>query len=209
MAKEIKKRFPANTTLSDVTFLNDKKVDGELYAYFQILSFPEDNQTIVSKKDLPTKKEMCGNLGFKSVKTFNSHLKYLIEKGYIIEELEKYILPNVEDFYTLIPLETLRVLNNTLQEQVIKVYIYLGQKHKYKEHYEFTIKELATHIGIKLDNHSRAYQLLNDILTVLSSLGLVKFITKRTGTEEIKILTHFDTYINEVKSASSYNNSER
>jgi hypothetical protein len=27
------KRFPANTTLKDITFLNDKKINGELYAY--------------------------------------------------------------------------------------------------------------------------------------------------------------------------------
>jgi hypothetical protein len=31
--KEIKKRFPATIDLSMKTFLNDKKVDGELYAY--------------------------------------------------------------------------------------------------------------------------------------------------------------------------------
>jgi hypothetical protein len=31
---EDKKRFPANTTLDTTTFLNDKKVNGELYAYY-------------------------------------------------------------------------------------------------------------------------------------------------------------------------------
>ena len=30
---EDKKRFPANTTLDSLTFLNDKKINGELYAY--------------------------------------------------------------------------------------------------------------------------------------------------------------------------------
>lgn len=29
-----KKRFPANTTMEALTFLNDKKINGELYAYF-------------------------------------------------------------------------------------------------------------------------------------------------------------------------------
>ncbi len=41
-----------------MTFLNDKKVDGELYAIFQEHSFPEEKdgekRTIVKKKDLPT-----------------------------------------------------------------------------------------------------------------------------------------------------------
>lgn len=34
----IEKRFPADTTLTSLTFLNDKKIDGELYALFQSMS---------------------------------------------------------------------------------------------------------------------------------------------------------------------------
>ena len=33
--KNISKRFPANTTLETATFLNDKKINGELYALLQ------------------------------------------------------------------------------------------------------------------------------------------------------------------------------
>jgi len=33
MAKGYEKRFPADTTLEKLTFLNNKKIDGELYAY--------------------------------------------------------------------------------------------------------------------------------------------------------------------------------
>lgn len=32
--KEYRKRFPATTELESLTFLNDKKVNGELYAIF-------------------------------------------------------------------------------------------------------------------------------------------------------------------------------
>jgi hypothetical protein len=35
---EERKRFPADTTLDNLTFLNDKKINGELYAYLQGLS---------------------------------------------------------------------------------------------------------------------------------------------------------------------------
>ena len=31
--KDESKRFPADTTMKSLTFLNDKKVNGELYAY--------------------------------------------------------------------------------------------------------------------------------------------------------------------------------
>lgn len=54
------KRFPANTTLDELTFLNDKKVNGELYALLQEISeyevFDKDNHvfsTYVLKKSMP------------------------------------------------------------------------------------------------------------------------------------------------------------
>jgi hypothetical protein len=33
LEREEKKRIPADTTLETLTFLNDKKINGELYAY--------------------------------------------------------------------------------------------------------------------------------------------------------------------------------
>jgi hypothetical protein len=49
-----KKRFPANTSLEVDTFLNNKKIDGELYAFLQRYSYPdEEKRTIVPKKNLP------------------------------------------------------------------------------------------------------------------------------------------------------------
>lgn len=51
----INKRFPANTTLTQDTFLNDKKVDAELYAFLISLSYPDETKrTITRKIDLPT-----------------------------------------------------------------------------------------------------------------------------------------------------------
>jgi hypothetical protein len=51
----IQKRFPANTALNESTFLNNKKIDAELYALLQSLSYPNDEGlTVVYKKDLPT-----------------------------------------------------------------------------------------------------------------------------------------------------------
>lgn len=78
------KRFPADTTLDTLTFLNDKKINGELYAYLQELSTYElgDLQepiTFVNKKDMPKQSLMCETLGIKSPKTLRSHLNYLIE----------------------------------------------------------------------------------------------------------------------------------
>ena len=40
-SKKIVKRFPADTKLNYATFLNNKKIDGELYAFLQSLSMPK------------------------------------------------------------------------------------------------------------------------------------------------------------------------
>lgn len=171
---QIQKRFPANTVL------NDKKVDGELYALYQEYSRPveEDGEyiTIVNKKDLPTQTVICAKLGIKSAKTYRSHRDYLVDSGYVIDDAEqgRYILPNKESIFLMIPLRTLQFLNDTIKEQVIKVYIYLGQRWKFKKDYVFTVKEVGQHIGVKVDNDSRAYTLINNALLCLESIGLIK-----------------------------------
>lgn len=38
----VNKRMPADTTLKELTFLNDKKIDGELYALLQSYSVPNE-----------------------------------------------------------------------------------------------------------------------------------------------------------------------
>lgn len=171
---QIQKRFPANTVL------NDKKVDGELYALYQEYSrsVEEDGEyiTIVNKKDLPTQTVICAKLGIKSAKTYRSHRDYLVDSGYVIDDAEqgRYILPNKESIFLMIPLRTLQFLNDTIKEQVIKVYIYLGQRWKFKKDYVFTVKEVGQHIGVKVDNDSRAYTLINNALLCLESIGLIK-----------------------------------
>ena len=50
----------------------------------------------------------------------------------MVEEDYRYILPNKEDIYLLIPLSTLQFMQDVLKEPVIKTYIYLAQKWKQK-----------------------------------------------------------------------------
>ena len=134
---------------------------------------PNDGLTIVLKESLPTQSAICKKLGIGDARTYKSHLKYLIESGYILEDEYKYVLPNKEDIYLLIPLETIQFMQDTLKEPVIKTYIYLGQKWKQKQGYEFSYEEIAQHIGIKLTGNSRGYQYIQNILTALSNNGLI------------------------------------
>lgn len=93
------KRFPADTTLEELTFLNNKRIDAEIYTYFQCCSYPKKNKTIAYKKDLGTQSEICEILrdygAQLSLATYKRHLNYLIEQGYIIEEKDYYVLPSL------------------------------------------------------------------------------------------------------------------
>lgn len=194
----INKRFPADTSLQKETFLLNKKIDGELYALFQSYSKPNSNgDTVVKKKDLPTLTEL-GKILSLCDDTVGTHRKALIKAGYIIDDKanKQYILPNLEDIYILIPLHTLQYLNDNLREHVIKIYVYLGQRWKYKgSNYIFTIQEIADHIGIKLDNNQRNYNKINNALYVLRDAGLINwedtYTIKQEKTIPQKRLTNF------------------
>lgn len=127
----VEKRFPATVTIDDdvTTFLHDKKINAELYAYLQSKSYPDDNKrTIVKKSDLDKQDEICKIIGIRSRSTLRSHLLYLIEVGYVVDEKDakQYYLPDLEQIYLLIPLDTLHFIQDTVKEAVYKVYIYLG-----------------------------------------------------------------------------------
>lgn len=196
------KRFPANTTLNELTFLNDKKVNGELYALLQEISeyevFDKDNHiflTYVPKKSMPKQAKMCEILGIKSPKTLRTHFNYLIEQGYIEETDDKYILPELENIYFLIPRPTLKYLNDNCKEHVIKIYVYLGQRYKQSLYngtlYEFTLEELGNHIGIKVKNSSRGYEIINNALDLLYNSGLIDYVSYFDGQMQKKKLTKF------------------
>ena len=203
------KRFPADTSLDFTTFLNDKKVNGELYALLQgcseytvIDKTLNLYQTFVPKSKMPTQAFMCNKLGIKSPKTLREHLKYLIDQGYIIpggtgedDKNISYYLPEMENIYFLIPTETLQYLNNNCREHVFKIYIYLGQRYKMAlnmgKQYEFTLEELGTHIGIGIKNHAKQYNMVNNALELLFNSGLIEYVSFFDGTMQKKKLVKF------------------
>lgn len=171
---KIQKRFPADTTLDTLTFLNDPKVDAELYAYLQSMSFPDaaTGTTRVEKKRLP-KQEIIAKevLHRDSRNTVGNHLRYLKQRGYIEDNGTHYILPQKEDIYFKIPLDLLDYFLDTVREPVIKTYIYLGQRYNYKpKEYVFTVKEIAEHIGMNYNAQSKC---INNYIDILERLGLI------------------------------------
>lgn len=193
------KRIPADTTLTEPTFLNDKKVDGELYAYLQSISMPVENEgkmeTRVYFKNMATQAKICEKVKIKSPKTYKVHLNYLIENGYIEVKDDYYLLNNKENAFLMIPLETLQFLVDVVQEHIIKIYVYLGQRYKYGltlgKQWEFTIQEVADHVGLKLDGTPRSYAIINHALEALSSFGLISYVSFFDGKAPKKKLTGF------------------
>jgi hypothetical protein len=63
----------------------------------------------------------------------------------------------------MIPLDTLQFLNSCLKDRVIKLYIYLGQRWKYKQDkYTFTLRELGEHLGMNAKTYQRDITELNN-----------------------------------------------
>lgn len=202
--KEIKKRFPATISSDTLTFINDKKIDAELYAILQGLSEKYlTGETVVYKKTLPTQSNLCKQLHISSPKTYRAHLNYLIEKGYVVEEEQYYVLPNKEDIYQLIPLETIRYLNNNCKEHVYKIYIFLTQMYNWKrasgEYYIFNSDQLGKAVGLKIKNYSKGYEIINDALTLLSLSGLIRYVEFFDGQTQKKKLLSVSVKVAELK----------
>lgn len=216
--KNIMKRFPADTHLdkNNLTFLSNKKIDGELYALLQLYSIaelkpeyektkidPNDKNmykyynTVVKKENLPPQNQICSTLGIKSPKTYKTHLTNLQQSGYIIfQEDGSYLLPHMEDIYMMIPLKTLQYLNNNCKEHVIKIYIYLGQRFNYVQslgrlEYNFTSEEIGYHLGLQVRNNARLYKVIKDALLLLVNSGLIEYHEVFDGKSYKKCLTGF------------------
>lgn len=184
----IEKHFPADTSMKMLTFLNNKNIDGRLYGYLQSKSMPfkmsdDSYETRVDKFELGTQSEFCEAIQIKSPKTLRKHLNILIETGYLRDCKEYYVLVQKEDIFFKIPLDTLRFIQNIIPEDVIKIYIYLGQRYKYAAmkgtKYSFSIKEIIEHLGLSVGDKSRNF--VKDGLDALMNNGLIKFVSYREG----------------------------
>jgi DNA-binding XRE family transcriptional regulator len=185
------KRFPSDFSLEYNTFLNDKGINAELYAILLGLSKVIENSsekiTYVKRGDI-NKTKIAETLGV-SRPTLNKKFEYLKDRGYLIEDNEGYQILTREICYLDIPVETLWYLQDTLKEEVIKTYIYLGVRYNYKKDYQFTLEEIGAHCGISLAGHyERNYTKLNNILAILKDCGLIDFEKVYVGKEERKQL---------------------
>lgn len=130
---------------------------------------------------MPSQAKICEKIGVKSPKTYRAHLQYLLDTGYVIDNNNVYILPEVEDIYLLLPLDTLHFILDTVTESVIKIYVYLGQRYKYKRDYVFTQEEIAQHLGVRLDGKPETRRQIKNALIALQNNGLIEYETFYDG----------------------------
>lgn len=87
----IEKHFPADTSMEILTFLNNKNIDGRLYAYLQSKSMPimiekdgiKNYETRVDKFEIGSQSDFCKAVKIKSTKTLRKYLNILINTGYV------------------------------------------------------------------------------------------------------------------------------
>ena len=135
--------------------------------------------TVIYKQNMPTGLEMAehltpkGNSQKVSKATANRHFKKLMDYGYIKKEKDYYEILNPEDSFLMVPLDTINFLLDNLRPHVFKTFIYLVQRNKFKENYEFTIQELAEHTGLSTTHRQSTNATLKNALLVLNKLNLV------------------------------------
>lgn len=175
--------------------MEDKKFNDIVYAYLQSVSYKIENISeyrFLYKSQLNytrIARELKMNL-----KTCKSKIKYLFENGYIVEvkkdDLTIYELPNLGQYYFLIPNETLKYLVDTCNENIIITYAYLGQlKNALGDKAYFTKSRLLILLGYGINakikgrktvipsTNQRDWDRINNILDMLENK--LKLITTK------------------------------
>lgn len=183
----------------------DKKYHDLLYGVLQEMSYgeklPGDDiiSRYVNKKDF-TYQSLGDRIGLKRVAA-SKYFKHLIELGLIEEDVKgkRYKLLYLDkSIATLIPFETLRKLNNSLNHNAISVYVYLLKRYiaAGEQEYIYTRNQLKAFCGIAINTNSND-EVISDILQVLELLGLIE--RKYVQAEDNKTITYITCVRNQIK----------
>lgn len=183
----------------------DKKYHDLMYGVLQELSYGEKtpgDETIiryVNKKDFSFE-SLGEKVGLKRV-TASKYFKNLIALDLVEEDKDnkRYkLFPLDKSIATLIPFETLRKLNNSLNHNAISIYVYMLKRYIAAGEKEFcyTRNQLKSFCGMATDTNGND-EVISDILQVLELLGLIE--RKYVQTEENKTLTYITVVRNQIK----------
>lgn len=210
---ENKRRIPTGGTV-----MEDKKFNDILYAYLQSISYRDPNKEdrYVWKNDC--KREDLAKALKMNLSTLKRKFNHLVSNGYIVEKEDIFELPKVSQWNFFIPVETLKFLIDTTNEDIITVYAYLGQlKNQMKDKAYYTESKLLILLGYKTklrtkdengnqmyraSTNSRDWERINNIIKALKLFGLLTTVEKKeiyNGKEVYKTYYEISTIVRESK----------
>ena len=198
--------------------MEDKKFNDILYAYLQSISYRDPNKEdrYVWKNDC--KREDLAKALKMNLSTLKRKFNHLVSNGYIVEKEDTFELPKVSQWNFFIPVETLKFLIDTTNEDIITVYAYLGQlKNQMKDKAYYTESKLLILLGYKTklrtkdengnqmyraSTNSRDWERINNIIKALKLFGLLTTVEKKeiyNGKEVYKTYYEISTIVRESK----------
>lgn len=166
-------------------YLSMKNYCDVLYCYLQVISQYDENRNIryISTKDC--KFTVIGRALGMSRQTVSKKFKVLVDAGLVVKFDTRYELVNLDKTLAeLVPFSTLRILTNTVKENVISTYIYLLVRYRVEEQkeFKFTLEQIKNNIGIGT-SRSTDY-IVTDILLVLKKLELLNYELRNENQED-------------------------
>lgn len=192
-------KFPSDINDTNNTFIQNKRINDNLYGLLLLYAKEINNQYVIFKNDLPSQNTICESLNICRT-TLNTHLNYLTDNNYLIQQDDKYIINNPEKTYFEIPYDTLSQLIDSKINYIIKIFIYFGQQMKDTKAISFTISDLIDLLGLSNAGNSSSYQKINNILDYLKTYNFIYYNDKQTGLyNKGKLLTNFKLNINKIQ----------
>ena len=121
----------------------------------------------------------------------STKFKNLIELGLIELEDNRYIIHTLDGKEAaLVPLETLRILNNTLSHNCINVFVYLLNRYAAAqgEEYVVTLGQIKNFVGLSEKSRSNN-EVVTDILWILQKLGLVEYSLEFSDGKKLYVIS--------------------
>ena len=149
-----------------------------LYCYLQERSFLDiDGNRYIAKKDVVFN-HIAEDLK-KNRQTISKYFTKLMDMGLIelTDDGKYYQLKYLDkSLSALVPLKTLRIINNTLRQRCVSVYVYLLKRYcaSGDKPYTVTLSQIKTFVGLSTKTRSND-EIIDDILLVLKKIGLINY----------------------------------
>lgn len=183
----------------------NKKYFDILYAYLQCVSEKdEEGKRYFIKKDINFSK-LADQFGL-SRQTISTKFKNLKELG-LVEEIDKntYKLVKLEnDLATLVQYDLVKLMNDTLNDNTISVYVYLFNLYYANgcKVFQFSLDAVKGFIGLSTSARNNN-DIVTNILFVLQKIGLIKYslttAKSNDNFDNVKTIYQLDWLTNDIK----------